>query len=285
MEWIARLNDSLTYIEENLTEEIEVEKLAQMVQCSSSHYQRMFSFIVGTSLSEYVRKRKLSQAAFELLNSEIKVLDLAVKYGYRSSDAFSRAFFQLNGVTPSQAKKQGESLMTFPAISFQLSVKGAVPMKYRIEEHDGFKAVGIKEILSFENGANFKRIPQMWQEAFSGPVFGEIEAFSNAEPKGVLGICAGFSGNQMDYWIATPSTLDAIEGMDSLEIPKATWAIFECRGPMPAAIQEMTQRIYSEWFPTSSYEHTGGPEFEWYSDDDDQSPNFLSEIWVPVRKK
>ncbi|RBN36947.1 AraC family transcriptional regulator, partial [Priestia megaterium] len=145
MDLLRNMNRALHYIEENLTNDIDFREVARLALCSEYHFKRMFSFLAGITLSEYIRRRRLTLAAFELKDSNIKVIDVAIKYNYSSPDSFTRAFQNLHGITPSEAKKNGSSLKAFPKMTFQLSIKGGNEMNYRIEEKEAFHIVGIKE--------------------------------------------------------------------------------------------------------------------------------------------
>ncbi|MGX7420194.1 GyrI-like domain-containing protein [Carnobacterium gallinarum] len=284
MDTIQRLNQTIDYIEEHLDQEINTRELAKLNCCSDYHFQRMFSFIADVSLAEYIRKRRLTAAAFDLQHTEIKIIDLAVKYGYQSADSFTKAFYQIHQVTPSKAREKGVELKSFPPISFQLSIKGAIAMKYRIEERSAFKVVGIKEQISTIDGENAKEIPKIWERVNQDGTAERIEELANTTPDGILGVCANFTPVTMDYWVAAATTLAAPTDFETLEIGSQMWAIFEVVGPMPEAIQDAWQRIFSEWFPKSGYEHADGPEFEWYSLEDPAREDYLSEIWIPVVK-
>jgi AraC family transcriptional regulator len=110
MDWLDRMNSAIRYIEENITEDIDYDMVAEKACCSTYHFQRMFSFITDIPLSEYIRRRRLTLVAFELQNSDVRIIDLAVKYGYDSADSFSRAFQKVHGVVPSLAREKGARL-------------------------------------------------------------------------------------------------------------------------------------------------------------------------------
>ncbi len=154
MDWLQRINGIIDYIENNLTDEIKLDAIAKIGCCSIYHFQRMFSFLTDVSLSEYIRHRRLTQAAYELQNSRIKVIDLAFKYGYESPDAFSRAFQNLHGVPPTLARDLGARLKAYPRISFHISIKGEVEMNYRIEDKQSFSVIGKKIRLTTANNQN-----------------------------------------------------------------------------------------------------------------------------------
>ena len=150
MDWLARMTAALSYVEENLDGEIDHGELARIACCSSHNFFRMFSFIADISLSEYIRRRRLTLAALELQNSDIKVVDLAVKFGYDSPISFARAFQALHGITPTEARADGVMLKAYPRLSFQISIKGEKKMDYRIETKEAFQVFGIEGVFKTE---------------------------------------------------------------------------------------------------------------------------------------
>lgn len=289
MDSLKSMNDALQYLEEQLQYEIDFAEVAKRAYCSEYHFKRMFSFLAGIPLSEYVRRRRLTLAAFELQNSDIKVIDVAVKYGYSSPDSFTKAFQQMHGITPSEARKNGHSLKAFPRMSFQLSVKGGSEMNYRIVEKEAFSIVGLKKRvpLVFE-GVN-PEIAAMWQ-SLTPETISELKKLSNIKPSGLISASTNFSertteNSELDHYIGAATTNECPENLSELKVASSTWAVFEAVGPFPETLQNVWGRIYSEWFPSSSYEQTEGPEILWNADKDTTSPTFKSEIWVPVKKK
>lgn len=282
MEWIEGLNCSLDYIEENLDNEISYEKAAKIACCSVNHYQRMFSYISNTTLAEYIRRRRLTKAAYELQNSGISVIDVAAKYGYNSPTAFTRAFSNMHGVTPTEAKKKGTKLKSFPRISFKITVRGECELNYRIEEKGEFRIVGIRETIANDGKTNFERIPLMWQEARENGKIKELLANCSKNPGGMMGVCANLREESFDYYIAIPSNDKSQEGMLELIVKKGMWVIFECVGL--SSIQPTWKRIFSEWFPSSGYECSGDAEIEWYPDVDSSPEYYVTEIWIPIVK-
>jgi AraC family transcriptional regulator len=289
MDSLKSMNDALQYLEEQLQYEIDFAEVAKRAYCSEYHFKRMFSFLAGIPLSEYVRRRRLTLAAFELQNSDIKVIDVAVKYGYSSPDSFTKAFQQMHSITPSEARKNGHSLKAFPRMSFQLSVKGGSEMNYRIVEKEAFSIVGLKKRvpLVFE-GVN-PEIAAMWQ-SLTPDTISELKNLSNIEPSGLISASTNFSertteNSELDHYIGAATTRVCPENLSELKVEASTWAVFEAVGPFPETLQNVWGRIYSEWFPSSSYEQTEGPEILWNADKDTTSPTFRSEIWVPVKKK
>ena len=291
MDWLKRMNEALEYIENNLDGKINYGLLAQKACCSSYHFQRMFSYMAEVPLSEYIRRRRLTKAAYDLQNTEDKVIDIAFKYSYDSPTSFTRAFQKLHGITPAAARKQGASLKAYPPITFQVSIKGATVLNYKIEEKDAFRIVGFNLSTTLKDDACYREIPLFWKElAMSGKI-GALGPMINKEPFGMLGlsVCpdpfSNDSNFDFDYYIAAPTDQAVSEGMEEFIVPAAAWAIFECIGPMPGAIQEMQKRIATEWLPSSGYEYGSAPDIEVYYDEDGTKADTRSEVWIPVVKK
>jgi AraC family transcriptional regulator len=290
MDSLKTMNDALKYIEKNLDNDIDFKEVAKLALCSEYHFQRMFSFLAGISLSEYIRRRRLTLAALELNNSNIKVIDLAVKYGYNSPDSFTRAFQSLHGITPTEARISGQSLKAYPPMTFQLSIKGGSEMNYRIEEKESFRIVGIsKRVPIIFNGVN-PEIAAMYQ-SLNMEIITQLKELSNVKPMGIISASVNFSEGRMeekgelDHYIGVATNKECPNNLTKLEVSASTWAVFEAVGPFPDTLQNVWGRIYSEWFPSSNYEQAEGPEILWNESKDTTSPTFKSEIWIPVKKK
>ena len=283
MEWIERLNLSLEYIEQNLTEKLDYEKIAQVACCSAYHFQRMFAYLAGVPLGEYIRRRRMTLASTELQTGDTKVIDLAVKYGYDSPTAFNRAFQGVHGIAPSAAREKGVALQAFLPISFKIMVKGAAQMEYRIEQKEAFRIVGLSAPLKENLEENFQVVPQLWAKAAQEGVVPKLAAMMDTPIKGILGISACV-GKSWYYYIAAASNLPLADtGFVEYTVPACTWAIFPGTGSMPDSIQTLEQRIVTEWLPTSGYEYADAPDVELYLTPDPQNATF--EVWVPVVKK
>ncbi|MED4753719.1 AraC family transcriptional regulator [Brevibacillus choshinensis] len=290
MDLLEKLNDALDYIEEHLTEEIDFKEVARLALCSEYHFKRMFPFLTGVSLSEYIRRRRLTLAAFDLANSQDRVLDIAVKYGYSSADSFTRAFLGLHGITPSEARHHGHSLKAYPRMTFYLSIQGGSEMNYRIVEKEAFTIVGIKKRVPIQfHGVN-PEIAAMWASLTEEGI-NQLKGLSNVEPLGLLSASTNFSEGRMeekgefDHYIGVATTADCPPHLTLYEVPAITWAVFESVGPFPETLQNIWGRIYSEWFPSSLYEIAQGPEILWNEHKDVTSPTFRSELWIPVVKR
>ncbi len=285
MEWIEGMNKSVDYIEEHLAEEIKPEALSSIAACSVFHYQRMFAFITGFTLSEYIRRRRMSAAAFEL-SSGAKVLDTALKYGYDSPTSFTRAFRAIHGISPSEAKKDGVSLSSFPKIIFTFSIKGEKAMNYKIIKKESFRIVGYKteEPMTMDNC--FEICPKFWEEVAAKGGFEKLYGImSGKEPAGILGVSTCENGDYGAYFICAASDVPVPEGMSEYLVPETTYAVFEAIGPADTAVQEVQQRIISEWLPSSGYEYAPAPDIEVYPAGNRQAADYKTEIWLPIIKK
>lgn len=288
MDWLDRMNSAVDYIESNLDGEISYDRAAQIACCSTYHFQRMFSFIAGVPMSEYIRRRRLTLAAFELQTSNVKVIDLALKYGYESPEAFSRAFKNLHGVMPISARDIGIELKTYPKISFFISIKGASEMNYRIEKKDEFEIFGLALKTTVINGQCYKEIPDFWSECARN---GKCQALVKAAGKkdGEL-LDAGVTyehnpnGNMSYLMGCIKRTKEIPPEYTTLAIPKQTWAIFKTEWKSDlddAKLHDIWRRIYSEWFPAASYEHAECDfDLEMYFGSKETGYN--AEIWIPV---
>jgi len=282
MEWIERLNQTINYMEEHLTGEIAYEELARLACCSTYHYQRMFGYMAGVSLSEYIRRRRMSLAAVDLLGGEEKIVDLALKYGYSSPTAFNRAFQSVHGIAPSAVKKGGANVKTYPPISFKITVKGVEEMNYRIENREEIRIVGISQPLHKEIEKNFEVVPQMWGKAAMDGTIPRLAGMMDGQPMGLLGVSACGEEENWRYFIAVASSAPAEDGLEEYRIPASTWAVFSGSGTN-LSIQELERRIVTEWLPTSGYEYGNAPDIEVYLNPDPANAQF--EVWIPVKKK
>jgi AraC family transcriptional regulator len=288
MNTLTQMNKAMRYIEENLMGEIDFGEMSRIACCSEYHFRRMFSFLAGMPLGEYIRRRKLSIAAILLDVDENKIIDIALQLGYNSPDAFSKAFQAMHGILPSSVKKGNTILKAFPPMTFQLTIKGGNEMEYRIVEKDAFKIVGLKKriTLIFE-GVNHQMDSVL--QSLTAESIKELKSLCDIEPKGILSVSTNFSertveGSELDQYIGVATTKQASDQWDILEIDSANWAVFTVVGEFPKALQDTWARIYAEWFPTSGYELTGGPEILWNESPDTSKPDYKSEIWIPVRK-
>lgn len=295
MDTLERFNAALAYIEANLDGVIDGKEISKITFYSPYQFQKIFTAMSGIPLSEYIRNRRLDRAAFDLRNTDETVGDIALKYGYDSPTAFNRAFQRLHGIAPSRVRtEKGLQLKAYPPMQFQLCIKGATVMKYRIVEQKAFRLVGYKlPTMRMKNFEQFKEIPKFWDEHFANGNFAKLmsinlsEKHDNGRVDGVLGICVvpDIDSDALNYYLATAYEKEAPEGMEELFVPDCTYAVFECRGKIPFSVQDMTRRLYGEWLPNSGYEWANAPDIERYFDGDPTSEEYVCELWLPVRIK
>ena len=223
----------------------------------------------------------MSLAAVDLQEKDAKIIDIAAKYGYRSPTAFNRAFQSVHGIAPSLVKNEGVSVKSFPALVFKIIVKGVEEMNYRIESKDEFRIVGVSELLHNNIEENFSVVPQMWGKASMDGTIPKLAGLMDSQPMGLLGVSACNEEEQWRYFIAVASTKDKGEFEEYL-VPAATWAVFPGEGTSQS-IQELEQRIVTEWLPTSGYEYANAPDIEVYLNPDPANAQY--EVWIPVVKK
>ena len=272
----ADIQNALTYIEENLTEELEIRDIAKKAFLSPFYFQRIFGVMCGISVGEYIRGRRLSLAGEELARSDAKVIDIAAKYGYDSPDSFNRAFQRFHGISPSAAKKAGARLISFAPVKIKQTVEGIHMMEYRIVEKPQFTVMGVSR--KFHPETSYQKIPEYWTEMFSHPDFPLM---------GVYGICIDDNGadGEFDYWIADNYIpwQEIPAGCKSLVIPGGTWAVFPCK---LKTLQDTNTQMWQEWLPNCrEYKLSGSYNLEVYGPPckEDQGETYV-ELWLPVEK-
>ncbi|MFF1798671.1 GyrI-like domain-containing protein [Kitasatospora sp. NPDC086009] len=263
---LEQVNRAMEYVEEHLDGVIDVGELARIARTSEYHFRRMFSALAGMPLSEYVRRRRLTVAGAEVLAGERTLLDVAVRYGYTSGEAFARAFRAMHGVGPGEARRGGVVLRSQPRMSFRLVVEGSSSMEYRIVEKPGFRVVGRRaRVPLVHEGVN----PAIaaFIRGIAPEVVDRIAALSDQDPDGVVSVTEFFSdsreeGVELDYYHAVVAGADVVvpEDLDVREVPAGTWAVFSVTGAFPQALQEMWRDVYTQWFPSNPYETRPGPE-------------------------
>lgn len=282
MEWLEQLNESIDYIEAHLTDDIDISEAAKIAYCSTYHFQRMFSYLAGVPLAEYIRRRRATLAAFDLQQGG-KVLDISIKYGYESPTSFTRAFKNIHQIAPRDAKKAGASLTIFPPLKFSITVKGVACMNYHMVKKDSFRVVGYSVKIDKNMEKNCEIIPKFWDKVSSSGQLENLWLLMEEEIPGVLGIRRDNEVGEWDYLIVVASNAPLQEEMIEYEVPTAQWAVFSDRGPMPDAIQNLHKRIFTEWLPISGYEYANAPDIEVYLDSNPE--NLAFEVWFPVNEK
>ena len=272
--WIEGFQESIDFIEKNLTEELDIEDIAAKAALSPFYYQRIFGALCGVTVGEYIRARRMTLAAQELNGKDVKVIDAAVKYGYDSPDSFSKAFQKFHGITPSQAKEPGALLRSFAPLHIRITMEGGTMMEYRIVEKAPFTIVGVKK--PFHSDSSYQEIPKFWDEWLAQ---GE-----NRPIMGTFGVCLDMKGKDFDYWIADLyfPWEDVPEGCETRVIPGSTWAQFPCT---IKTLQDTNTRIWSEWLPAlQGYSLAGEYDIEVYLPPEEGSDDMKVYIWVPLKK-
>lgn len=237
--------------------------------------------MAGVPLSEYIRRRKMSLAAADLQGKDMKIIDVAGKYGYNSPTAFNRAFQSVHGIAPSVARGEGAPVKSFPPVFFKITVKGAEEMNYRVERKESFRIVGVSVPLHKDIEKNFTVIPPKWQEISTDGTLQRLAGMMDTPPMGVLGVSTCNDTEPWRYYIAVSTSQEA-SGFEEYIVPSATWAIFPGEGTNQS-IQELERSIVTEWLPTSGYEYGNAPDVEVYLNPDPQNAKY--EVWIPVVKK
>ncbi|MFJ3929185.1 MULTISPECIES: helix-turn-helix domain-containing protein [unclassified Streptomyces] len=284
---LERLNEAMEHIERRLTGTVDAAELARVAMTSEHHFRRLFSALAGMPLSEYVRRRRLTLAGAEVLDGRRTLLEIAVRHGYGSGEAFARAFRAMHGVGPGEARREGAPLRAQPRMSFRLVVEGSSSMRYRVVEKDAFAVVGrVARVPLVHEGLN----PAITEfvRGLDPAVAARIEALSDQEPRGLVHVSADVDdsraeGTELDYWHGVVSGAEVPEGLDPLHVEAGPWAVFEDSGPFPEALQGLWRDVFTQWFPASAYRSRPGPEILRARVAADGT-TAEAELWIPVER-
>lgn len=288
MTWLHSLQHTLDIIEDQLDQELSIEMLAQQAYMSMFHFQRTFSLVLGIGIGEYIRNRRLSVAGEQLAAKKIKVIDAALVYGYDSPESFTRAFTKFHGINPSKAAKDPALLRRFLPIKIKITIEGGNMMNVRIEERSAFTIAGMKWTLNISDPANHQQISKLWTVFNRSEKPAHFCAQSTNDPVfngSFLGVCVDNKDQKtFDYWIASTLSEGRSTEFETLPVEAGQWAVFECVGAMPQAIVKLWKQIYTEYFPTSSYQPKNTIDFEVYPDGVTSSDDYRCEVWIAVDK-
>lgn len=290
MDWITGISKAIDYIEEHITEPTDYARAAKEACSSPFNFQRVFALLCGYTLGDYVRMRRLTLAGEELLSTDAKVIDVALKYGYDSPESFSRAFTRFHGVSPSAVRK-GAAIRSFSRFCVKLILTGGSIMEYRIEKKQAAKIIcRRREFTKPGDDYTNREIPEFWNECGRDGSIQKLCGYikDSAQFKGLLGVC--FSTEMTDsgfpYGIGAEYDGESDpQDFEIVEIPAYTYAVFTVRGKMPDAFRETYRKICTEFFPQSGYEYGNGVEIEVYPSADVQNPDYTCEIWIAVKPK
>ncbi|MEU4152054.1 AraC family transcriptional regulator [Streptomyces sp. NPDC026659] len=292
---LERLNHVMDRIEQGLDGTVDVEELARIAATSVYHLRRMFSALAGMPLSEYVRRRRLTLAAAEVVAGRETLLDIAVRYGYGSGEAFARAFRAMHGVGPGEARRTGAPLSSQPRMSFRLVIEGSGSMRYRIVEKPEFGVVGFRARVPLVHAGPNQAIMD-FVRGIDKKELARLAELSDQEPEGVVAVCDDLDpsraeGTELDYYhgvvtsapTPTPSPSPSPDHLASLTVPAGTWAVFTVSGPMPEAVQLLWRDVFTQWFPSNPYASRPGPEILRVRPTPDGT-GADCELWLPVEE-
>lgn len=287
---LNELNHVIDYIEDHLTDDdLALAIISEYAGVSDYHFRKIFFYLSGLTLSEYIKNRKLSEASMDLLHGE-KVTDVALKYGYQSMDGFTRAFKKWSGVLPSEVMKKGLS-KSFPKLSFIITVKGGINMEFRIENKPAFNLVGISKRVPMQFEGVNNEIVKLAQ-SITDEQKDEMHSLQNMEPYEIINASYEADANflkeegYLTHLIGILTTENQVsDRLEKVPVKACTWAVFPNEGPFPFTLQETMAKTYSEWLPSSNYEVINVPTFSFTKMDKQKTDYAYSEVWIPVRKR
>ncbi|MGW9550215.1 AraC family transcriptional regulator [Citricoccus zhacaiensis] len=279
-------NRAIGDIEADLTADVDVQELARTAMTSEFHFRRMFSTLSGMPLSEYVRRRRLTAATAEILDGST-VLDVAVRYGYGSAEAFNRAFKSLHGMTPTEARRPGAVLHSQPQLRFHLTVEGTTDVKHRIIEKAAFTLVGVNtRVPLIHEGDN--AVIADFERSIDPDLRTQLAELSDQEPAGSVAVTVNIDearaeGSFLDYWRAVATTRPTPAGLGSLDVPAGLWVVFDTEGDFPEALQQLWADAATEWFPANPYRWAPGPELLSVQSDEGRTSG-RGQLWIPIER-
>lgn len=285
---ISSLNRLVDLVEQHLTQEFDVKDVASALGTTEHHLRRMFSSLAGMPLSEYVRRRRMTVAAAEVVRGEGDLLGIAVRYGYGSTEAFGRAFRAVHGAGPSDVRRDGGPLRTQPQLRFHLSVEGSRPLDTRIVDQPAFRLVGhAARVPLIHRGVNphiERHIAALPQEEHL-----RLKTLSEIEPAGLLAVCDDLDPDRADgseltylHGAAVSHDTPTPEDLDTIEVPAGRWAVFRTSGPYPQVLQTTWAATATDWFPSNPWRSRPGPEIVAVSERADDFSTATCELWLPV---
>jgi AraC family transcriptional regulator len=285
---LERLNQALDHLEACLDREVDMAEVARIAAVSEYHFRRLFSALAGMPPAVYVRRRRMTLAGAEVLAGEQTLLDVAVRYGYGSGEAFARAFRSVHGIGPGEARRTGAVLTAQPRMSFRVVVEGSTAMRYRIVEKEPFRVLGRKaRVPLVHEGLNAAATAHV--ESLDEQAIVRMKKLADREPEGVLSAVVYLTdsraeGAEADYWVGVVTGAEAVaDELDALDVPAGTWAVFDSHGPYPSALQELWRDVFTQWFPSNRYTTRPGPELL-RTQPVEIGAETDSQLWIPVER-
>lgn len=261
------LNQAIKYIEDNIENKIEYKKVAQILGMNEYTAQTAFYVLCNISISDYIRKRRLSNAGCDLFNTNQTVLDTAIKYQYNSGVAFSRAFEKFHGIKPSEVKQNPQGLKVYSRIEFDENVKEKNTIEYSIQEKEELILYGIGKNTNNEN--IHIDAPKLWEEKLK-----QYEEKYGHFDYGMTSYDDRFNCEECKYWVLYNKEIPEKE-FEKIVIPKGKWIVIKINSQEAKDIQEVTNKFYKEFVPSTNYTLKEIPELEYYHDD-------ITEFMIPI---
>ena len=279
MNIIKSFNDTIDYLETVLDDEIDEKKVTQLSGYSYSMFSRLFSILTETTLSEYLRSRRLTEAAVILRNKDEKIIDVAFKFGYESSDSFGTAFKNFHGFTPSEVRN-GKPFKLVSRVQLALSVRGGRSMNITIQKKQAFTVAGVNE-----QSINSSLCPSVWNKLYKKYSHDELASLGSDQSMGVCHDVENSSTiNYMAGYIVNDVDKATSMGLDVLEVEEAEYAVVELVGSVPECIHNGWKYAMEVFFPEHGYIHSEKPDFEYYYEGDMHSKDYKMELWIPITK-
>lgn len=292
MEWLTCLKETLSYIEANLTGELDIERIAAHVYVSPFYLQKGFQLLTGYSLGEYIRCRRLYEAARALVNTEEKIIDIAFRYGYETPESFTKAFTRFHGASPTAVRRDRKRIRRFLPLRISISITGGDKMDYRIEKMTGFTVIGFERVFGYEKP--YEEIPKFWDELYAKYPVMKTGTPDESDPVqkairmnriGEYAVCIDDMGDGRFRYLAAGKYRggEVPEGLTTFTFPDMEWAKFRSVGPIPDALQSLNTQVFKDWLPGNQEYLLAGPyNIEWYGMGDPSAPDYESGIWLPV---
>ncbi len=296
MEWIQQMQRAIAYMEAHLMEEINYEDVAGHIHISSYEFHRAFGFLTGMTPNAYIRNRRLSLAGREITQTDLKITDIALKYGYDTPESFTKAFTRFHGIAPKIAREEGAKLVLFNPLRIKLTVEGGKSMDYRIVQTKEKKFLALirdfrNEIINDDENHD---IPDFWEECNKKQMLGPIICLNPEGKRDLYGLCTPTENGKdtFEYGIGVlideeTRAFDLSEmenkGFRIWDVKPGMYVVFDCIGTDGNCIKEMWSEFYKEFLPQMGYEAAEETDYELYFEK--EKPGVFCELWIPVRKK